>query len=30
MGLYKSLGFTTVKGSISYIWEKAQQGAQGG
>jgi ribosomal protein S18 acetylase RimI-like enzyme len=27
MGLYRSLGFKTVKGSISYIWEKAQQGA---
>jgi ribosomal protein S18 acetylase RimI-like enzyme len=23
MGLYNSLGFKTVKGSISYIWEKA-------
>jgi ribosomal-protein-alanine N-acetyltransferase len=23
MGLYKSLGFKTIKGSISYIWEKA-------
>jgi len=30
MGLYKSLGFKTVKGSISYLWEKAQQGARGG
>ena len=23
-GLYKSVGFKTVKGSISYIWERAK------